>query len=122
MASSIAKASKLLTEIRENMGEGETFEDLDPRAFEAVGVVLGIMRGTIRGRHTATRLTAATTLLHQYRGKPGSSHEIEVGDTLAALIEKSMKLESTTRPALPPPDPDEIEDAEIVDEDVSVSR
>lgn len=117
--SAIARAGKLLQEVRANMEEGESFEDFDPQALEAVGVVLGIMRGKIRGRHTATRLTAATTLLHQYRGKPGNKHEMEIGDNLAQLIEKSMKLEGRERPELPAPE--EIEDAEIVeDENVSV--
>ena len=114
-SSQIYKAARLLAEIRENMGEGQTFEDMDPEAVEAVGVILGVMRGTIRGRHTATRLTAATTLLHQYRGKPGSKGEMEIGDNLAQLIERSMNLERKERPSLPPPDPNVIEDAEIIE-------
>lgn len=99
----IQEAKRVLRDIRANMAEGETFEDLDPQAHEAVGIVLGIMRGTIRGRHLATRLTAALAILHQYRGKPVGKHEVDVGDNLVDLIQKSMELEEKTKGSLPKP-------------------
>jgi hypothetical protein len=100
----LARAMRVLQDIRFNMKEGETFEDLDPQAFEAVGVVLGIMRGTIKGRHLSTRLNAALAVLYQYRGRPAQRTEHDVGTTLAELIEKSMELEAKGEiPSLPEP-------------------
>jgi len=104
-ASAIAKAMQMVEEIRDNMQEGETFEDLDPQAHEAVGIILGIMRGKIKGRHLNTRLHAAITVLYQYRGRPTQKTEVDVGGTLADLITESMKLDGPKRKALPEPEP-----------------
>jgi hypothetical protein len=90
----LGKALRLVHQIRENMEEGKTFESLDPNAYEAIGVILGIMRGTIRGRHLSARLNAATTVLYQYRGRPIQKTEADIGGTLAELIERSMELEA----------------------------
>ncbi len=45
-------------------------------AEEAKGLLLGVMRGEIRGRHLRERLTAAAALLDRYEGKPRQSIDV----------------------------------------------
>jgi hypothetical protein len=101
--------------------EGKSFEDLDPQANEAVGIVLGIMRGTIRGRHLSTRLNAALAVLYQYRGRPAQKTELEAGDKLVDLINRSMELEERKIPqSLTPAVPKRLDPALVEDEPIEV--
>jgi hypothetical protein len=97
-----AGAARALEQIRDSLEEGQSFEDLDPQAFEAVGTILKIMRGEIIGRNIQTRLSASMAILYQYRGRPVQRREVDVGGTLADLIERSMSIESRERKELPP--------------------
>ena len=81
--------SKRLQTIRRAVEEGKVLEDVDPKAYEAMGVILQIMRGEIGGRHLTARLTAARAVLEQQRGTPMRQIEIEIGSTYAELIENA---------------------------------
>lgn len=94
----LKKALDLLQEIRENMQEGASFEEFDPTALEAVGTILGVMRGQITGRYVGFRLSAATTVLERYRGKPLAKTQADIGDNLRALLERSLDQQDQLSP------------------------
>lgn len=96
-------ASKELQDIRNAIEEGRTMEEFDPQAFEAVGVILQIMRGKLRGRHITVRLAAARSVLEQFRGLPKRQLEVEVGTTYADLIERSIDANPTPTKQLTTP-------------------
>ena len=92
-------AFQLVQEMRDHIEDGRTFEDIDPSATEAIGVILGIMRGTVSGRNLGTRLTAAVTVLERYRGKPTQKTEHDVTATLAQLLQASIDSPPKQLPA-----------------------
>lgn len=126
----LQQAMRQVHEIRRRYSDGKEFTEMDPECYEAVGVVLGIMRGEISGRHVMSRLNAAVQILDRFVGKPVSRHEVDVTDDLASMLTASMAKESeyratlAPRPALPPSSQEmrtsQVQDAEIV-EDVTAS-
>lgn len=57
-----------------------------PKIQEALGVIEGVMNGTVQHRHVQTRLQAATLIIEFYAGKPKARQEIDVGPSLADML------------------------------------
>lgn len=55
-----------------------------------MGIVVGVMRGTIRGRYVGDRLRAAVYVREDRVGKPIQRHQVSGSLTLAELVTASL--------------------------------
>ena len=94
------RAAALAREYAGRIADAQISTDVDPEAYEAFGTILAIMRGEIVGKYLGFRLAAASRILEEVRGKPLQRVSHDVGGTLAALVEGSIRRLDGTMPKM----------------------